>query len=195
MEGIVRHRYTWFAISLIIIIPGLVFLLLYGLRTGIDFAGGALWDVQFLERPASQLNTDAIARVFEQQGYSDVRVQLSETTVNGKTYPLAVVRTSVVRNPETEQPQMQQALQQQFGQVQFEQVQSVGATVSSEIDAQRCYCCAGGMRSYSDLSDTGLSQSTQPGALRCLRHSRHASRCVGGARRCRHFGRGHWSGN
>ena len=132
MEGIVRHRYIWFAISLIIIIPGLVFLLLYGLRTGIDFAGGALWDVQFLERPASELNTDAIARVFEQQGYRDVRVQLSEATVNGKTLPLAVVRTSVVQNPETEQPKMQQALQQQFGNVQFEQVQSVGATVSSE---------------------------------------------------------------
>lgn len=132
MENIVRHRYIWFAISLIIIIPGLVFLLLYGLRTGIDFAGGALWDVQFLERQTSELNTDAIARVFAEQGYSDVRVQLSESTVNGQTVPLAVVRTSVVQNPETEQPKMQQALQQQFGKVQFEQVQSVGATVSSE---------------------------------------------------------------
>ena len=48
MENIVRHRYWWFGISLLIIVPGAIFLALYGLRPGIDFSGGSLWDIRFL---------------------------------------------------------------------------------------------------------------------------------------------------
>jgi preprotein translocase subunit SecF len=53
MKSIVRLRYIWFIISLVVIIPGAVFFAMYGLRTGIDFAGGALWDLHF---PTKQLN-------------------------------------------------------------------------------------------------------------------------------------------
>ena len=38
MENIVRHRYWWFGISLLTIIPGLVFLFMFGLQLGIDFS-------------------------------------------------------------------------------------------------------------------------------------------------------------
>jgi len=50
MDKLVKLRYWWFALSLVIIIPGLVSLAIFGLRLGIDFSGGALWDIQFVER-------------------------------------------------------------------------------------------------------------------------------------------------
>ena len=52
--NIIKHRYVFFLISLLIIIPGLVFMGLHWtqsgegpLKLGIDFKGGALLEVEF----------------------------------------------------------------------------------------------------------------------------------------------------
>jgi preprotein translocase subunit SecF len=130
MENIVRHRYWWFAISFLIIVPGAIFLGLYGLRPGIDFSGGSLWDVRFLERSAEQLNTEEIAGVFAQQGFDGALVQFSQETAGGQSVPAAVVRTKAA-TPDQQQ-QVIQALQQKYGRVERAEVQSVGETVSAE---------------------------------------------------------------
>jgi preprotein translocase subunit SecF len=130
MENIVRHRYWWFGISLLIIVPGAIFLALYGLRPGIDFSGGSLWDIRFLERSAEQLNTEDIAGVFAQQGFDGALVQFSQESAGGKSVPAAVVRTKAA-TPDQQQ-QMIQALQQKYGRVERAEVQSVGETVSAE---------------------------------------------------------------
>ncbi len=44
---IIQHRYYWYAFSFALIIPGVVFLLLGGLRFGTDFTGGSLLQVSF----------------------------------------------------------------------------------------------------------------------------------------------------
>src|SRR5436305_7299497 len=134
MENIVRRRYWWFALSLLIIVPGAIFLIVYGLKPGIDFAGGALWDIQFLERQRSLLNTDDVARVFAAQGFDGAVVQFSEVTIQGKTVPSALVRTKALStsNPEEQQQNVLAALQAKYGKVQRESVQSVGGTVSAE---------------------------------------------------------------
>lgn len=144
MDNIVRKRYWWFAFSLLIILPGLYYLLIQpivstgqfqlGLRPSIDFAGGALWDIQFLERDRSQLNTEDVAQVFAQQGFDGALVQFSDVTVQGKKIPGALVRTKALSqtNPEEQQQKLLAALQEKFGKVQREAVQSVGATVSAE---------------------------------------------------------------
>ncbi len=132
MEHIVRRRYLWFAISLLLIVPGLISLLLFGLRTGIDFAGGSRWEIQFPGKAPSQLNTEEMSAVFAEQGLENALVQFSDTTFNGQPSTLASVRTQSLTSPETQQPQILSALQQRYGDVQFEQVQSVGATVSQE---------------------------------------------------------------
>lgn len=144
MENIVRHRYWWFALSLVVILPGLYFLLVQpvvsegqfrlGLRPSIDFAGGALWDIQFLDRQREELNTEEIAQIFTQQGFEGALVQLSEVTVGGKAIPSALVRTKAlnVTNPEEQQQQILAALRAKYGNVRPETLQSVGATVSAE---------------------------------------------------------------
>ena len=45
MLNLVSRRYLFFGISLLLIIPGLISLFVNGLRVGIDFSGGTLWDV------------------------------------------------------------------------------------------------------------------------------------------------------
>jgi preprotein translocase subunit SecF len=135
MENIVRHRYWWFLLSLLIIIPGLVSLSLYGLRPSIDFSGGALWDVYFPDKQSSDLNTEKIGQIFAEQGFEGGLVQLSQVTVEGKDIPSALIRTKSLdpNTGEAQQRSVRTALQAAYGPAtQLEQVQSVGATVSQE---------------------------------------------------------------
>ncbi len=45
--NIIKARYLYFLISLVVIIPGVVALILWGLPLGIDFTGGSLLEVKF----------------------------------------------------------------------------------------------------------------------------------------------------
>jgi preprotein translocase subunit SecF len=44
---IIKYRYLYFGISLLVIVPGIIALILWGLPLGIDFTGGSLLEVQF----------------------------------------------------------------------------------------------------------------------------------------------------
>lgn len=59
---IVSHRKIYFSISLILVLASLVSLLLWGLKLGIDFSGGTLMEVEFLEeRPSNQQIQEGLA--------------------------------------------------------------------------------------------------------------------------------------
>ena len=73
MTQLASKRYLWFAISLIVIIPGLVSLILFGVRLGIDFTGGTLWEIQF----DGEATNDQIRRVLEAHGYENAIIQQS----------------------------------------------------------------------------------------------------------------------
>ena len=67
--NIIKNRYTYFLISLLVIIPGLVFLIINWVNTGsplplgIDFTGGSLLEVQFDgTRPSTQEVRDAFLK-------------------------------------------------------------------------------------------------------------------------------------
>jgi len=46
--NIIKNRYLYFGISLLVIIPGLIALAMWGLPTGIDFTGGSLLEVKLV---------------------------------------------------------------------------------------------------------------------------------------------------
>jgi len=52
--NLIKYRNLFFALSLTIIIPGIVAFYLWGLRLGIDFAGGTLWELKFANSSASE---------------------------------------------------------------------------------------------------------------------------------------------
>ncbi|HWQ12303.1 MAG TPA: protein translocase subunit SecF [Roseiflexaceae bacterium] len=131
MEKIVQRRYWWFIISAVVIAAGVVLLAVGGLRQGIDFAGGALWNIRFTERQLAQLNTEEIARVFAQQGFDGALVQLSQSPEGQAT---AIVRTKTLseQNPDAQAQQVIAALSAAFGTVEQDSIQTVGATVSAQ---------------------------------------------------------------
>ncbi len=55
---IVGRRYIFFAISLLVIIPGILALAVWGLRLGIDFTGGTIWEV--IPKAGAAVNTDQV---------------------------------------------------------------------------------------------------------------------------------------
>ena len=53
MYDIVGKRNLWFAISALLTIPGLIFIVLGGLRPSIDFTGGTEWEVRYADAPSA----------------------------------------------------------------------------------------------------------------------------------------------
>src|SRR5688572_5180593 len=45
LYDIVGKRYIFFAVSLLILIPGLIALIVFGVKPSIDFTGGTVWEV------------------------------------------------------------------------------------------------------------------------------------------------------
>lgn len=61
--NILHHRRIWYAISVVLLVPGLVFLAMGGLKFGIDFTGGSLIQFAFAdsERPETAEMQETIA--------------------------------------------------------------------------------------------------------------------------------------
>lgn len=74
MEHLARKRKLWFIISLIAITPGLISLLFFGLKLGIDFTGGSQVMLQF-DQP---VETENVASTLRSQGFESVQVQTAE---------------------------------------------------------------------------------------------------------------------
>jgi preprotein translocase subunit SecF len=75
--NIIKWRYLYFAISLIVIIPGIIALSLWGFPLAIDFTGGSMLQLQFaggkMPQPAE------VIKVYADAGITDVEVQTSGT--------------------------------------------------------------------------------------------------------------------
>ena len=128
MLNIVGKRYLFFGLSLLVIIPGLIFLALGGLKPGIDFTGGSLLEIQFKSGvlPAS----DQVISLYNSAGFADTSVQTS-----GKD--LLIIRSSdMTDQKETE---LVNTMQSKFGNGQPVVVQrfdTVGPSVGREVATQ-----------------------------------------------------------
>lgn len=100
--NIVKKRYWWFALSLLVIIPGIVSLFMQGLNLGIDFKGGSMLDITFKKAVTQAAITDTMKSVG-----LEGPVQLS----NGNTS--ALIRTSALE--ETKRNELLTALQKKVG--------------------------------------------------------------------------------
>ena len=87
MLNILGKRYIFFAISLLIIIPGLIILGINGMPLSIDFKGGTLLEVEF---PANTLpSTEQVKDIYDAQGIKDAQIQTTEDNV-------LIIRSSVL---------------------------------------------------------------------------------------------------
>lgn len=87
MLNILGKRYIFFAISFLIIIPGLIMLGINGMPLSIDFKGGTLLEVQF---PSNALpSTEQVKDIYDGLGVKDAQIQTTEDTV-------LIIRSSVL---------------------------------------------------------------------------------------------------
>jgi preprotein translocase subunit SecF len=61
--NIVKKRYWWFAISLLIIIPGIISFFMQGLNLGIDYKGGSMLDLTFNQTVKQSAISDTLNSV------------------------------------------------------------------------------------------------------------------------------------
>ena len=89
MFNFMRYRYLYFALSLCVLIPGIMSLALFGLKPAIDFTGGSLLEVQYLEPPSKEMSLTNVQTDMNQL-YEVTAVQKSgdqSYVIRGKTIP------------------------------------------------------------------------------------------------------------
>jgi preprotein translocase subunit SecF len=81
---VIGKKYFYFLLSLIVIVPGLISLLLFGLNLSIDFTGGTLVTVS-LPKQATQSDVNTITAILKKQGLGVSSVQTSNNLINLRT--------------------------------------------------------------------------------------------------------------
>ncbi len=126
MIDIVGKRYWFFGLSLLVIIPGMLALLLWGLPMGIDFSGGSLLELRFSS--GTLPSTEDVVALYTEASVADPTVQSSGTDgllIRSKTMDDAVKGDIVA------------ALAELTGsEVVVQRFESVGPAVGAEV-AQR----------------------------------------------------------
>ncbi len=124
---IVRSRNWYFLGSLVIIIPGILAIIVWGFRLGLDFAGGNRIDVQ-LKTPTSQAQVQQLAQTTEPALQPTVQSE-ANNTYSITTLPGSVDKSQAII----------QAMDKQYGIVtdssgrQNVQFQQVGPSIASDL--------------------------------------------------------------
>lgn len=108
-----HYKWIYFGISLIVLIPGVLSLIFYGLRPSIDFTGGSLLEIQ----ASSSANFSSVAR--------DQHLELASVqTVGNQAYMLRFKPITQAQND---------AFKKALGKVTENSFQTVGPTIGSEL--------------------------------------------------------------
>jgi preprotein translocase subunit SecF len=156
MIDIVKRRYLYFGISLLVIVPGMIALLIWGLPLAIDFKGGSLLDIRFntgtVPQPAQ------VTAFYAENGFSDSIVQTSGQ--NG-----LIIRS--LDMTDAQRNQLVSLMESRFGvTTTVQRFETVGPTVGQEV-AQRAAGAVGlaalGILLYITYAFRGVSHAFRYG--------------------------------
>lgn len=131
MLDFVGKRYWYFLLSIVILVPGLISLIAFGLKPGIEFSSGSTMTLKF-EQPVNQADLRA---AFAEAGHADAISQ----SVGENSY---LIRTRMLKPEQkdaegkviaAEKEQIEQKLKDQFGVLTVLDFYSVSPIVASEI--------------------------------------------------------------
>ena len=118
---IIGKKYFYFALSLIVIIPGLVSLFLFGLNPSIDFTGGTRITVS-LPKQANQESVNVVKNILEKE-----KLKVSNTEVSNN---LIFVRTQTM--DQKQDAKFLSDLSSQLKGAKQEQFETIGPTIGAE---------------------------------------------------------------
>lgn len=127
MEHLASRRKVWYTISLIAIVPGVISLILFGLKLGIDFTGGTLWELEFNRTVTTEEVRDVLAR----GGYEDPVIQLSDE--HGLNNNVAIIRIKELPESSPQKAQIEDDFRASVGDFTELQISTVGSSVGNEI--------------------------------------------------------------
>lgn len=119
---IIQHKNIWFAISIVLLIPGIIALLMGWMRPGLDFVGGTSMDLKFTKTAS----VEQIRKVLDETDktlYHDAIIQPSENIIN--------IKAKSIDN--TQQTVLFDNLKKDLGTFTTERVEVVGPTVGKEL--------------------------------------------------------------
>jgi len=121
-----RFKFLYFILSLLIILPGLYFLITSGLKLGIDFTGGALLEYRF----EKQLNIENLKSEITRHGIEVGTINSSgENTYLIRTKPIEQNKLNNLKND----------LIKKFGKMDERRVENVGPVIGVELERKALY--------------------------------------------------------
>lgn len=122
MLDIIGKRRIYFIISLLVIIPGLISLALWGLRLSIDFTSGT--EITFLfPKTVTQETKNKVQTVFDKEGIEIATIQTSGESLIVKTPTISEKKDEVILTK----------LKLAVGQFKQDEFETIGPTVGREI--------------------------------------------------------------
>lgn len=122
--NLLGKRYLFFAISLIVIIPGLIVLAAGGLPLSIDFTGGSLLELTFEGNPPPPAEVLAL---YEDANIKDAKVQTTET--GG-----IIIRSEFLDN--IKRDAVLEAMSENYGNVTVRRFDSVGPSIGEQVTSR-----------------------------------------------------------
>ena len=119
--NIIKYKNWFFALSLVVIMPGIFALFVWGLKLGIDFAGGTLWEIEFSDK---EISTQTLQTFLEEEN-----VKVTQVTKTGQQTMLVKMFTT----DDEEIVKIKQNVGKNVGEYQDLRLETVGPTVSREL--------------------------------------------------------------
>lgn len=130
---IIGRRKIWYAISLILIIASLFFMVTRGFNMGIDFTGGTIMDLRF----EKAVNINDVRSVLNDYDLSNSTIQLSGDSSSSTEAQNVMIRT--VDLEEQDRKEVMSALSDKLGDYQVLREEKVGATMGTELIMNAIY--------------------------------------------------------
>lgn len=133
MDHLAGKRNTWYLISAIVILPGLIALIVFGLNLGIDFTGGTNWDIKF----DRSIESEEVRAVLDEHGFEGSVVQISSE--GSGTNNVAVINMKEVQQGSEAKRELESAFRAEISDFEELEFTSVGASVGNDISRRAVY--------------------------------------------------------
>ena len=165
MLNILRRRYWYFGISMLVMIPGILAVAMWGIPLAIDFTGGSKLEIKI--EGDINLSTSSISTILDDNGFSDNIVQIADNDI-------VIIRTKTM--DDLSKGVVIEAFEDEFGlDVELLSFESVGPVIGREVAGravQAVGIAALGILGYVTYAFRGVKNSFRYGvcAIAALLH-------------------------
>ncbi len=118
-----KFKWLYFSVSLLVIIPGVISLVLFGLRPAIDFTGGSLVELRLTAHPGKTVTEEGLRDLASREQVTMSMIQLTQNSVLLRTAPLTQAQLEIFK----------QSIKDNLADVEEVRFETVGPTLGKEL--------------------------------------------------------------